>query len=70
MYPRIPWVVVEHNLLSAEHFLGTTEFTECKIIAHEKLIHLKLLKKTPITPLYGHRELATVFTGFRNLSSS
>jgi len=70
MYPRIPWKVVADTLGSTQHILGTTELPECKIIPHEKLTHLQLLKKTPTAPLYGHTELAIVFTGSRNLSSS
>ena len=70
MYPRSPWEVVADSLGYTQHILGTRELPECKIIPHEKLIHLHLLKKTPTAPLYGHTELATVFTGSCNLSSS
>jgi hypothetical protein len=70
MYPRIPWEVVADTLGSTEHILGTTELPECKIIPHEEVIHLQLLKKTPTVPLYGHTQLAAVFTGFRDLSTS
>jgi hypothetical protein len=70
MYPRIPWEVVANPSGSAEHILGTADLPECKIIPHEELIHLQLLKKTPTAPLYGHTELATLFTGYRNLASS
>ena len=55
MYPQIPWEVVADNLGSAEHIFGTNEVNECKIIPHEKLIHLQPLNKTPTAPLYGHR---------------
>jgi hypothetical protein len=70
MYPQIPWEVVADTLGSTEHILGTTELPECKIILYEKINQLQLLKKTLTAPLYGHRELATVFTGPHNLSSS
>ena len=70
MYPRIAWEEVVGTLGSVDHSLGTTELPECKIIPHEKLIHLHLLKKTQTAPLYGHTELPTVFTGSCNLSSS
>ena len=63
MYPRIPWEVVADTLGSAEHILGTSELQECKVIPHEKPTDLQPRNKTPTAPLYGHRELATVFTG-------
>ena len=63
MYPRIHWEVVADTLGPAERILGTSEVIECKIIPHEKPIHLQPLNKIPTAPLYGHRELATVFTG-------
>ena len=69
MYPQIPWEVVVDTLGSADHILGTIELAECKIIPHKKLIHFQLLKKTQTAPLYGHTELATVFTGSGNWSS-
>ena len=70
MYPRIPWEEVVDTLGSAVHILGTSELPECKIIRHGKLIRFHLLKKTQTAPLYGHTELATVFTGSHNLPSS
>ena len=70
MYPRIPWEVAVDTLGSAEHIFRTTELPECKIIPHKKQIPLQPLNKTPITPLYGHKELATVLTGCCNLTSS
>ena len=63
MHPRIHWEVVADTLAPAEHILGTSEVIECKIIPHEKPIHLQPLNKTLTAPLYEHRELATVFTG-------
>ena len=63
MYPRISWEVVADTLGPAEHILVTSEVIECKIIPHEETIHPLPLNKTPTAPLYGHTELATVFTG-------
>ena len=54
--------MVADTLGPTEHILGTSEVPECKIIPHEKPIHLQPLNKTPTAPLYGHRELATVST--------
>jgi len=70
MYPRIPWEVAVDTLGYAEHIFRTTELPEWKIIPHKKQIPLQPLNKTPITPLYGHKELATVLTGCCNLTSS
>ena len=70
MYPQIPLELVADPLGSTEHILWTTELPEWKIIPHEKLIHLQLNKNPLTAQLYGHSELATVFTESRNLSSS